>query len=425
MLQACDASRAVRHGIVAIAALDLTSDAYLGRLQHSHARPGDIDPDAHHQFALEQYGVAVRHMQKSLFDGDQDLATLLMTCLVIICFEAFHGNHDSAFSQLDIGLKMIEQASKTEAGSTRHEDGLSSALLSSVDNELIRAFIRLDTQTIFIQKEETAFRKSFVLVDLTDMPIRFHSFKEAGHYRDLIHMQWMHFIDLVLKEWQSLSCLQDLNMLGTKNLPRSLEEQGTYYLGVSQQWQDAFKPLLVDGQSSSGKPNFLAAKTLELHSLSVRIICDSIPLQRASKKKDSKNSMPVFRKMVSLAQMIIGDPTDKHSQGVFTFVPQIIVPLYVVGHSCPHSPTRREAIELLLSTRRREGLWDGTMAGKIVEWVMHVEEEFLEGEYVPEDMRMVKLTMKYDLMGRTATVAGLMPVKNSGGYRTVEADLKW
>jgi hypothetical protein len=129
--------------------------------------------------------------------------------------------------------------------------------------------------------------------------------------------------------------------------------------------------------------------------------------------------------MVSLAKIIVGESTDKHNQGVFTFVPQIIIPLYVVGYSCPHSPTRREAIRLLVSTRRREGLWDATMAGKIVEWVMNVEEEFLEGEYVPEGMRMVKLTMKWDLMSRMASVVGLMPPKDSAGFRTVAADLKW
>ncbi|KAE9367259.1 hypothetical protein N431DRAFT_495543 [Stipitochalara longipes BDJ] len=425
MLQACERSQAVRYGIVAIAALDLTSDASLSRLQTSHLASDSLDPNAHHQFALQQYGLAVRHMRNSLSKGDQDLPTILMTCLVIICFEAFHGNHESAFSQLDIGLKMIEQAAKTDTTSTRLEDGLSSSLLSSIDNELIRAFIRLDTQSLFIQSEETAFRKSFVLVDLTGMPTRFRNFKEAGHYRDLIHMQWMHFINLVLKEGENFSCLQNLNTLGSQYPSPTLEEEGAYYLSISQRWQDAFSPLLRDGQSSPGKPNFLAAKTLELHSLSVRFICESVPIQGTSKKKDSKESMPIFRKMVSLAKIILGDSINKHSQGVFTFVPQVIVPLYVVGYSCPHSPTRREAIRLLVSTKRREGLWDATMAGKIVEWVMHVEEEFLEGDYVAEEMRMVKLTMKYDLMGRTASVAGLMPHKGSAGFRVVEADLKW
>jgi len=425
MLQACERSQAVRHGIVAIAALDLTSDASFNRRQTPHMRSDSLDPNAHHEFALQKYGVAVRHMRNSVNKGDQDLATILMTCLVIICFEAFHGNQDGAFSQLDIGLKMIEQAAKTNTSSTRHEDGLSSSLLSPVDNELIRAFIRLDTQSLFVQNEETAFRKGFVLVNLTDMPTQFRTLKEAGHYRDLIHMQWMYFIDLVLKEGQDFSCLQNLPMLSTDNSSRSLEEEGIYYLSISQRWQGAFKPLLCDGQSSPGKPNFLATKTLELVSLSVRFICETIPLQGTSRKRDSKESMPLFRQMVSLAKIIVGDPTDKQNQGVFTFVPQIIIPLYVVGYSCPHSPTRREAIRLLISTRRREGLWDAVMAGKIVEWVMHVEEELLEGEYMPEDMRMVKLTMKWDLMSRTASVVGLMPVKDSAGFRTVAADLKW
>lgn len=37
----------------------------------------------------------------------------------------------------------------------RHGDGLSTTLLASIDNELIRAFIRLDTQSLFIEEAET------------------------------------------------------------------------------------------------------------------------------------------------------------------------------------------------------------------------------------------------------------------------------
>ena len=129
--------------------------------------------------------------------------------------------------------------------------------------------------------------------------------------------------------------------------------------------------------------------------------------------------------MVSLAKIILGDPTDKQNQGVFTFIEQLITPIYVVGYSCPHSPTRREAIRLLLSTRRREGLWDTFIVGKIMEWIMDIEEEFIKGEYVPEDTRTAKVTLKYNLIERTAHPTGLMPIKGSKDRRTVEADLTW
>lgn len=130
--------------------------------------------------------------------------------------------------------------------------------------------------------------------------------------------------------------------------------------------------------------------------------------------------------MVALARLILGDPTLKKNQGMFTFVPQVIVPLYVVVYSCPHSKTRGEAIGLLLETRR-EGLWDAVMAVKIAQWVMGFEEEGgldCEG-YVREEGRMVKLTLRYDLMGRTANVKGLMPVKGKAELREIEADLTW
>jgi hypothetical protein len=44
---------------------------------------------------------------------------------------------------------------------------------------------------------------------------------------------------------------------------------------------------------------------------------------------------------------------------------------------------------------------------------------------VEEGMRMVKLAVKYDLMGRVANVTGLMPQRGSPELRTVEGRLTW
>jgi hypothetical protein len=299
-------------------------------------------------------------------------------------------------------------------------------MLPSVDAELLQAFIRLDLQAMsFIDGNtvDTAFREGFGLVDLKGMPTRFRTLKEARHWRELIQMQWMHFIDSLIKGGQNeLFSLQNIPLLNSVQVPSFLRIKGAYYLGISQQWHDAFQPILQDVESNHANADFLAAKILELHALTLRFGMETVPLHGISKMRDF---MSCFRRIVSLARLILGHPAAGPHQGRFTFAPHVIVSLYVTAYCCPHSGTRREAISLLLSTPRREGLWDGVMAGKIVEWLMNVEEEHIEGEYVPEEMRMVKVSLKFNMMARTAHVKGLMPIRGSSELRTVEADLTW
>jgi hypothetical protein len=60
MPQACERNESVRHGIVAIAALDLRCELNLS--QRLNPRDGGLDPNARHEFALQQYSLALRHM---------------------------------------------------------------------------------------------------------------------------------------------------------------------------------------------------------------------------------------------------------------------------------------------------------------------------------------------------------------------------
>jgi hypothetical protein len=36
---------------------------------------------------------------------------------------------------------------------------------------------------------------------------------------------------------------------------------------------------------------------------------------------------------------------------------------------------------------KREGFWDAVLSGKLAQWIMTIEEEDLDGDYVPEESR--------------------------------------
>jgi hypothetical protein len=92
---------AIRHAVVAIAALD--------RITKSSTMVGSRYKDPNHQHALEQYHIAIKAMRAESARGNQDLRTTLITCLLNTCFEAFHGNHDLAVTQVQIGVNIIRQ----------------------------------------------------------------------------------------------------------------------------------------------------------------------------------------------------------------------------------------------------------------------------------------------------------------------------
>jgi hypothetical protein len=261
MVQACERNRAVRQGIIAIAALDITS-----RLTHDRTRHGGTDPRTHYQFALQEYSLAIRAMQKETRKGELDLATTLITCLVIICFETFHGSRDNALNQISTGLLMISQSAKKETShSTRLVEGLPSSLLANIDDELIRAFVRLDLQAMSFATNlqgglpRPAFRKGSPLTSLRDMPARFQSLTEARHYLELLEV---HCVGICSRGMKKLLSRKDPTY---HDVPPPENEGIDWYLDATRRWHEAFQRILTYARTEEGKKDFLVASMLELH----------------------------------------------------------------------------------------------------------------------------------------------------------------
>jgi hypothetical protein len=86
----------------------------------------------------------------------------------------------------------------------------------------------------------------------------------------------------------------------------------------------------------------------------------------------------------------------------------VVIPLYLVGIKCSVTSVRREAIELLLTYPRREGLWDSVVAGNVVQWILDVEsvyEDRARGR-IPNWARINSVTMTVDSWDRSMELAG-------------------
>ena len=95
-----------------------------------------------------------------------------------------------------------------------------------------------------------------------------------------------------------------------------------------------------------------------------------------------------FQEIVSLGQSVV----DANSRPGFTFDLGIVAPLYWTASRCRNPSIRRQAIAILRSSPRVEGVWESGRAAKFAEKLIEIEEEGLgivtSSDQVPESARI-------------------------------------
>lgn len=168
VLQASEAEASIRHAVISIGALEMTSACLKDvrtyvRAFSNAAHNDDIrqqvksQTEKHHVFALQQYSKAIHEMQKLVSGSVRDCRTALIASLLIICFETYHGNYESAAKQITTGVRLIE---------SRHHMEVQPP---PIEEELLHAFTRLEIQTMGhsdpFTLEEHLVRKSNLLLN--------------------------------------------------------------------------------------------------------------------------------------------------------------------------------------------------------------------------------------------------------------------
>ncbi|KAG8529743.1 uncharacterized protein KY384_005224 [Bacidia gigantensis] len=86
----------------------------------------------------------------------------------------------------------------------------------------------------------------------------------------------------------------------------------------------------------------------------------------------------------------------------------LIAPLYSVAHHCRDPLVRREAVQLLKTTPRQEGVWDSILTGNVAESLIEMEERGLPqvtSRYdIPESARVRGVKLEFDTEGKVCEV---------------------
>lgn len=187
-------------------------------------------------------------------------------------------------------------------------------------------------------------------------------------------------------------------------LPATLRQYGLGFRSHIEAWSEAFEHILCSraapGVSSQEKA---AIAVLKMSHIMGQILF----LMTFSDSEGHFDAFqPQFSAIVDLGREVVGDEerraaerrcpdprtcwhhrdhdsdifggheyTASHIKPSFSADLGIVPPLYVVATKCRNPIIRRQAIQLLRSSSRREGMWDSELTARIGMWIMDIEEE--------------------------------------------------
>jgi hypothetical protein len=448
LLQACVTETSIRHAAIAIGALGKAYDVAqavcgpadgpkllsdVNRSPSFGKRMGFITAEemanealvteaySHHRRALEQYDKAIKRMRRDISNGNQSRRTTLIMCIVLICFEAIHGNHESAAGQLQSGLALIQDWKSAQCNAEKHPQGFSSPAPDIIEDFLVQTFGRMEIQSMSVFDPRSVDvhleLKHEGKETIEKMPQQFYTVEEARIFLDLITRRLMHFNCSIHPRGKPPSPASSRESTPTKPGPwvdgmpaepmpfidgkipieqtqsiRSsrelLSEQGALNneLGA---WREAFRPLLTYARSTGGQ------EAISALTMTISAVSSSISLRAAFFINESAYDifLPEFRIIVDysrillglqqsqsgLAMMKDGDPlTDDSGTGPtinFAFDFGVVPALYLVMVKCRDPKLRRAAMRLLEENPRREGVWDSVATTALGRWVISLEEE--------------------------------------------------
>ncbi|KAK3952514.1 hypothetical protein QBC32DRAFT_141255 [Pseudoneurospora amorphoporcata] len=417
VLQECHSEPTIRHAVVALGALYKTLE------KTCESPPGspvsDRDPTdlamTHFRMALEKYQEAIR----SLLNTSDPMSnrTRLMASVLLACFDSFVGDHKQAIFQIQTGLQLLEKLRAERRRAFITQPG------EPVEDELIQMFTRLAIQA---KSYDMAFHfPQPYVVRLTQaeqdpsspasdasspgsqfqepIPDRFASVIEA-------RVAWDKLCERIFKFTETMFKHVPNEPMGL--LPPNLKRYGLGFKQDLDAWSEAFEPILqsrtAPGVTSQEKAAIAVLKMFQIMALILFLMTFSA----SEMQFDNFNSY--FKTIVDLALEVVGDeerraaakrcpdpdfcrhghghhgrnarggaPRDifggheyaaRHIKPSFSADLGIVPPLFVVATKCRDPVIRRQAIQLLRSSARREAMWDSELTARIGMWITEIEE---------------------------------------------------
>ncbi|KAI8633058.1 hypothetical protein F5Y19DRAFT_286765 [Xylariaceae sp. FL1651] len=411
VLQECHSEDSIKHAVVALGALYKT----LEKMSESPpGSPSDVDhsdnANRHWEVAFKHYSLAINAVVSSnSFSYDQaKSSTSLMASVLLACFDSFMGDHKQAIRQIQSGLALLEnlRVERRQASLPQPEE--------PVEQDLIQMFTRLAIQA---KSYDMAFHfpKPYVIrltpkmgenasspsseggspvsTNQSQIPEVFTTLHDA-------RLAWDTLCEKIMRFTEEMSTYA--TMSPTNILPPELKQYGMGFDGQIEAWSGAFEPILASRMApAKSTQEKTAIAVLKMNQIMGRIL---FSMTFSYSEMEFDTFLSVFQEIVNLAMEVIGDEerraaakrcpnpefcqhqpahpdifggqyTARHIKPSFSADLGIVPPLFVVATKCRDPLTRRQAIQLLRTSSRREGMWDSELCARISNWIATIEEE--------------------------------------------------
>jgi len=369
-------------------------------------------------------------MREGISSGKQNLRTTLITCLVIACFEAFHGNAGLAAAQIRIAINLMYDWMETFP--MRFALGISPNP-NFIEDDLAQAMCRLDMQTIHVH---TRFNLQLSLRDpdaTKDMPQVFDSLESAQYYLDFLSRRLADFLfsygsydPTKIHVPEGFDYSQYSESPPTPTEPPSPVPGENFHShidihGEILRWKTAFEPLVARCRK---KEDIEMMRVLQMNFVYgwyiLRTFCSNVMIY--------DDFVGEARHIVRLAREIIeARQRDNKTKGPrYICDLGVVWILYWIGLKNRDTDVRNEVVDLLLSQHVREGLWDSIVAGKIVQWAQGIEERYAGEGIIPRWARVELIWACFNLQERTVRLC--CSQQGSAEYETKiqrETTIKW
>ncbi|RWA13546.1 hypothetical protein EKO27_g1559 [Xylaria grammica] len=361
----------------------------------------------HWEVALKHYSLAINAVVQSPSHDEAKKRMSLMASVLLACFDSFIGDHKQAIRQIQSGLALLEtlRADRRQASLPQPEE--------PVEQDLIQMFTRLVIQA---KSYDMAFHfpQPYVIrltpkVGMTTAsisdggpPVSTNNAKIPEVFASLHdgRLAWDTLCEKIMRFTEQMSAYVRMSPMNI--LPIELKQYGKGFDEEMEAWSRAFSPILTSRMApAKSTQEKTAIAVLKMNQIMGRILFN---MTFSDSESEFDQFLMFFREIVNLAMEVIGDEerraaakrcpnpefcqhqsahadifggeyTAKHIKPSFSADLGIVPPLFVVATKCRDPLTRQQAIQLLRTSSRREGMWDSELCARIGSWIATIEEE--------------------------------------------------
>lgn len=267
--------------------------------------------DFHRQYALQQYGEALKAIHRQIVLSYSDsVKTTMISALLIFCFESLQGDVTPTMTHIQSALEILVKKLTNEPHTYQFPAAgyLGSLVHSPINDELLMAFMRIDRPSLSLlcrkkgQPPRPAGRVFSLIFppEQLEIPNTFATIEEGRILLDDIRWRMLpgpQVPESMSTLWQNNKG-EDLSP-DVGAVPWHVQEWYQSYETpkdsaiLSQRlvlWHDAFSPLLNFAMTPAGEPMFIAAAMLHIQAMAAELVLTGFFTPSFSKQRSSSFS---------------------------------------------------------------------------------------------------------------------------------------